>query len=186
MIPLIELWLPVLLAAVAVFIVSSIVHMCTPLHKTDHGALDGEEDILDAIRAKGIQPGSYRFPFVSCMKDMESESAQARYKRGPVGLLTVLPSGLPKMGKSLLHWFLFCILVSIFVAYLARLAMAPGASCSRIAQFTGTAAFLGYGVGAMMDSIWKGVSWGVTAKFLLDGLLYAAATAAVFCWLWPA
>ena len=33
---------------------------------------------------------------------------------------------------------------------------------------------------------WKGVSWGITFKFVIDGLLYGLATGAVFAWLWPA
>ena len=53
-------------------------------------------------------------------------------------------------------------------------------------RLTGTAAFLGYALTNVTNSIWKGVSWGVTAKFLFDGLVYALVTAATFGWLWPA
>jgi len=48
------------------------------------------------------------------------------------------------------------------------------------------AAFLGYALWSVNDSIWKGVAWSTTLKFVLDGLLYALATGAVFAWLWPA
>ena len=36
------------------------------------------------------------------------------------------------------------------------------------------------------DSIWKGVSWCVTSKFMFDGVVYALVTGATFAWLWPA
>jgi hypothetical protein len=36
------------------------------------------------------------------------------------------------------------------------------------------------------DSIWKGVSWGTTARFVFDGVVYALVTGGTFAWLWPA
>ena len=185
MVPLMDLWLAVLLAAVAVFVVSSVIHMCTGMHKNDHAALPDEEAILDALRTRELKPGLYMFPYCKDMKELGTPEGMARYERGPVGFMQIRPSGPPTMGKALLHWFLYCVLVSVFVAYVAGLALGPGASCSRIVQITGTVALLGYGVGSITESIWKGVSWGVTAKFVIDGLFYAAATAAIFCWLWP-
>ena len=47
-------------------------------------------------------------------------------------------------------------------------------------------AFLGYAVGVMNDSIWKGQAWRTTSKFILDGAVYAVLTAGTFGWLWPA
>jgi hypothetical protein len=48
-----------------------------------------------------------------------------KVKRGPVGLLTVLPSGPPVMGKNMVQWFLYCVVISIFAAYLAGRTLAP-------------------------------------------------------------
>ena len=47
-------------------------------------------------------------------------------------------------------------------------------------------AVLGYAFDHVADSIWKGMSWRVTVKFMFDGLLYGLTTAATFAWLWPA
>ena len=47
-------------------------------------------------------------------------------------------------------------------------------------------AFLAYGLSNVTDSIWKGVPWSITAKFLFDGLLYGLTTGAIFAALWPA
>src|SRR5205814_8992836 len=39
---------------------------------------------------------------------MKSAPVIEKFKRGPVGLLTVLPSGPPAMGKNMVEWFLYC------------------------------------------------------------------------------
>ena len=35
-------------------------------------------------------------------------------------------------------------------------------------------------------SIWKGLRWSVTIKFVIDGIIYGLVTAATFAWMWPA
>ena len=52
-------------------------------------------------------------------------------------------------------------------------------------RLTSVVAILGYGVSHIPDSIWKGHRWGVTFKFLLDGVVYGLATGLTFAWLWP-
>ena len=59
-----------------------------------------------------MTPGpAYFFPCFS-FKEMKSAPVIEKMKRGPVGLLTVLPSGPPAMGKSMVQWLrgqdLFC------------------------------------------------------------------------------
>lgn len=181
-----QLWLPILLSAVFVFIVSSIIHMALPIHKGDVGKMKGEDAVLDSLRTAGVTPGAYMFPCAQSMKDMSSPEMVAKMKQGPVGRLTVLPPGGFNMGKSLVFWFLYTVLISVFVAYIAWHALSPGAEYLRVFQTTGAAAVLAYAVGNMHDSIWKGQRWVVTAKFMFDGLLYALVTAGVFGWLWPA
>ena len=39
MVPLVDLWLPILLSAVLVFVASSILHMVIPIHRGDFGKL---------------------------------------------------------------------------------------------------------------------------------------------------
>jgi len=59
---------------------------------------------------------------------MKSPEMIEKSNRGPIGLLTVRPNGAPAMGKFLGQWFLYCIVISIFVAYLTgrtRFAGAP-------------------------------------------------------------
>ena len=55
----------------------------------------------------------------------------------------------------------------------------------KVFQVTGAAAVLAYAVPAVQDSIWKGVPWKITGKFIFDGVVYGLVTAGIFGWLWP-
>jgi hypothetical protein len=185
MVPLVDLWLPILLSAVAVFIASSVIHMCLPFHKADCKGLPGEESILEAMRAQGVQPGEYGFPHAKSMKEMCSPEMIEKQKRGPVGLMSVMPSGGFSMGKCLVQWFLFTVLVGAFAAYIASIGLPRGAAAKDVFRLVGSAAILGYALGNIPNSIWRGMSWKTNAKFIVDGIVYGLATGAIFVWLWP-
>jgi hypothetical protein len=185
MVPISALWMPILVSAVIVFVASSILHMVLPYHKSDYRKLPEEDRVVDALRAVGVTPGPvYHFPHTT-HKDMKSPEVAEKFKRGPVGLLTVIPSGPPAMGKYLGLWFVYCIVVSVLVAIVAGTTLRPGTSYLLVFHLTGLAAFLAYGVGQLQDSIWKGQTCGVTFKHVVDGLIYALLTAGTFGWLWP-
>lgn len=186
MIPLTDLWLPILLSAVFVFIVSSIIHMATPMHKGDFKKLPGEEKVLEAMRAQAVRPGTYMFPCAESMKDCGSPEMIEKFKRGPVGFVTVTPTGAPGMGKNLVQWFLYSILIGVFVAYVTALGLDRGAVYMSVFRLAGTVAILGYAMGALPDSIWKGQKWSITLKFVFDGVVYGLVTGGTFGWLWPA
>jgi len=185
MVSLSALWLPILLSAVFVFVVSSLVHMVLKWHNNDWGAAPNEKDVMAAMRSAGVSPGQYFFPHCADFKDMCTPEMEEKYKAGPVGFMTVLPNGTPGMGKSLTQWFLFSLLISVFVAYIGTLALDPGEDYAKVFQVIGTAGILGYAVSCITDSIWKGVSWMATLKFVLDGVMYGLTTAGTFAWLWP-
>jgi hypothetical protein len=185
MIPLTALWLPILFSAVIVFFASFIMHMVLGYHKSDYRQLPDEERVTNALRNAGVTRGpAYFFPYFS-FKEMKSAPVIEKMKRGPVGLLTVLPNGPPAMGKNLVQWFLYCVVISIFAAYLSGRLLAPGTVFLQVFRVVGTVAFLGYGAAQTQESIWSGRSWGVTCKHLFDSLTYALLTAAIFGWLWP-
>lgn len=185
MITLTSLWMAILVSAVFVFIFSSIMHMVIPIHKNDFQKLPGEESISKEMRNQNIQPGSYSIPRPQSMKDMSSPAMIEKYNQGPVGMLTVLPNGPPAMGKNLVLWFLFSVLVSVFVAYLATMGLDNLTACMDVFRFTSTVAILGYAVSAIPESIWKGQPWSVTFKFIFDGVVYGLVTGSIFAWLWP-
>jgi hypothetical protein len=184
MVPLTALWLPILLAAVIVFVASSILHMVLPYHRSDYQRLPDEDKLTAALRAAGLTRGLYIFPYCT-HKEMKSPAMIEKYKQGPVGMMTVFPSGPPVMPKFLAMWFVYCLLIGFFVAYLTGHTVAPGARYLAVFRVAGTAAFLGYGLGHLSNGIWAGQPWGVTIKHVIDGLVYGLLTAGTFGWLWP-
>lgn len=183
MVPLADLWLPILLSAVVVFIASSIMHMVLPYHRGDYKRLPDEDRVLEAMRS--VRPGFYAFPFSGSMKEMGTPAMMEKYKRGPVGTVTVVPSGPPAMPKLLTMWFVYSVLIGVLVAYLAGRTMAPGTEFPQVFRIVGTAGVLAYAVAHISDFIWRGRPWGMTIKELIDGLVYGLLTGAVFAWLWP-
>ena len=184
MVSLAALWLPILLSAVIVFVASSIMHMVLLYHRNDYGQLPDEDKILATLRSAALKRGLYVFPYCT-HKDMKSPALIEKQKQGPVGFLTIVPSGPPAMPKFLIQWFVYCLLIGFFVAYLAAHTVALGAHYLAVFRVVGTAAFLAYGLGHLSNGIWKGQMWGTTIKEVIDGLVYGLLTAGTFGWLWP-
>jgi hypothetical protein len=184
MVPLAALWLPILLSAIIVFVASSIMHMLLPYHRSDYKQLPDEDKLLAALRAAGLQRGLYMFPFCT-HKDMKSPAIAEKQKQGPVGMMTIFPSGPPAMPKFLGMWFAYCLIIGFFTAYLTGRTIPHGAHYLAVFRVAGTAAFLAYGLGNLSNGIWKGQTWSVTIKEVVDGLVYGLLTAGTFGWLWP-
>src|ERR1044071_5375988 len=152
MIPLTALWLPILLSAVIVFFASFIIHMVLTYHRSDYRRLPDEDRVTDALRNADVKPGpDYFFPYGS-FEEMKSAPMIEKMKRGPVGFVTVLPSGPPAMGKNLIQWFLYCVVISLFVAYLSGRLLAPGAAFLQVFRIVGVAGLLGYGAAHAQES----------------------------------
>jgi hypothetical protein len=184
MVPLTALWLPIVLSAVIVFLASSIMYMLLPYHRSDYRQLPDEDKLLATLRDAGLKRGLYHFPFCS-HKEMNSPAMMEKFKQGPVGMLTVFPSGPPAMPKFLGMWFVYCLVIGFFVAYLTGHTVAEGAHYLAVFRVAGTAAFLAYGLGHLSNAIWKGQTLGMTLKEVFDGLIYGLLTAGTFGWLWP-
>jgi hypothetical protein len=180
-----ELWLPIVLSAVFVFLVSSVLHMLLPIHKSDFRKLPGEEPLTAEMRKRGVGPGAYAFPHCGSMKEMSSPEMKARLAQGPVGTLIVRSPASMNMGAALAQWFLFTLVVGLLVAHIAWPVLPRGAHYTHVFHVVGLASFLAYGFSSVTDSIWKGMPWSTSFKFLFDGLLYALVTAGTFGWLWP-
>jgi len=185
MVGIIELWLPILLSAVIVFVVSSIIHTVTPWHKNDYSKLPNEDKVMDALRPFAIPPGDYMMPRPSSSKEMRSPEFLEKMKKGPVVIFTVIPSGPHGMGKNLVQWFLYSVVIGIFAAYVAGRALTPGAEYLSVFRFAGTTAFVGYSLALWQMSVWYHRSWSTTIKATIDGLIYGLLTAGTFGWLWP-
>lgn len=179
------LWLPIVLSAVLVFVLSAIIHMALKYHNRDYTRLPNEDAVRAALRAGNPAPRQYVFPYAAEMKEMESPEVQQKFVEGPVGVLYLRRPGPPTMGPMLAQWFLFCLVVSFFVAYLAAITLSPGAEYLQVFRVVGAAAFLAYAAATVPASIWMGKPWVVTGKEVFDGLVYGLVTAGTFGWLWP-
>ncbi|HXF95304.1 MAG TPA: hypothetical protein VNI61_04310 [Gemmatimonadales bacterium] len=185
MVPLTSLWLPILVSAVLVFVVSSIIHMVLPYHRNDFAAVPREREVAAALRPFGIPPGEYMIPRAANLAEAKTAEFQEKLKQGPVMLMTVFPNGPFSMGKQLAQWFAYCVVVGIFAAYLASRTLSPGAEYLAVFRVTGTVAFAGYSLALIQGAIWAGRRWSTTLKSVFDGLVYGLLTAGVFGWLWP-
>jgi hypothetical protein len=183
---LLPLWLPVLVAAVSVFVASSLIHMVFKWHNSDYKKLSNEEAVLAAIRAGSPAPGQYVLPHCADMKDLQNEEMQKKFREGPVGFMTLKQPGPPTIGGALFKWFVFNIVVAVIVGAIAMHIYGPRADANRAAgHLVGVLSFLTYAGSSIQAGIWMGKPWGSVAKDLLDGAIYAAVSGLSFCWLWP-
>lgn len=185
MVPLTMLWLPILLSAIGVFVLSALIHMALGYHANDYRPLPRESEVMAALRPFAIPPGDYAMPRPKDMAEHRTEAYRQRAEEGPVAYLTVLPNGAPGMGRELLLWFLYSVVVGVFAGYIAGRALGPGSSFANVLRFAGATAFVGYSLALWQQTIWYRRSWSSTLKSTWDGLLYALLTGAVFAWLWP-
>jgi hypothetical protein len=180
-----SLILPIVVSSVIVFVASSLIHMVLPWHKNDYPKMPNEDRVADALRPLGIPPGDYLLPRPATRDDMKSPEFQEKMKKGPVVMMTVMPNGPMSMGRSLLQWFVYLLVVGVFAAYVTGRALPHGAPYLRVFRFAGATAFLGYSAALWQMSIWYRRKWGITLKTTVDGLIYALLTAGTFGWLWP-
>ena len=185
MVSLTELWLPILLAAVFVFLASWLFHMFLPHHRSDYAKVPREDEFMAAVGQFNIPAGDYSVPRPAGMKDMQSPEFQAKWKKGPVLWMTVLPRGQNFMGRSLAEWFVYCLVVSVFAAYICTRALQRGAPYLEVSRFASTMAFAAYGLALWQNSIWYRRKWSTSLKSNLDAIVYGFLTGGAIGWLWP-
>jgi hypothetical protein len=180
------LWLPILASAVAVFILSSIIHMALPFwHRSDYRPLPNEAAVLDALRPLNIPPGEYMAPRPASNEDMRSESFREKMNRGPVFQINLLKPGPVSLGRPLALWFVYLLVVAFVVAHVTTIAVGSDTGTRRIFHTVALTAFMGY-----VMALWQAVIWFqrpvLTAlKATIDGAVYAVVTGMIFVYLWP-
>ena len=185
MVPLSTLWLPLVLSAVIVFFASFVMHMVLPYHRSQLKKVPREDETMAALRPLAIPPGDYGMPFAGSPAALKDPAWLEKRSKGPVMLLTVMPNGPYSMGKNLVQWFVYSLVVSAFSGYIASRARGPGVDYLAVFRFVGASAFLGYSMALAQSSIWAARQWSSTAISMFDGLVYALLTAGTFGWLWP-
>jgi hypothetical protein len=185
MTPLTALWLPILVSAVIVFVMSSIIHMTSPWHRNDYPKIPREDEVMDSLRPLGIPPGDYMVPRCNTHAEMRTPEFAEKLKRGPVMIVTMLPAGPFSMGRNLGLWFVYLVVVSAFAACIAGRVFGAGAEYMAVFKLVTIVAFLGYAMALWQMWIWYHRSLATTIKATVDGLIYAMLTAGSFGWLWP-
>ena len=182
---LIHLWLPIVVAAIFVFVASSLIHMVFKWHNSDYRKLANEDDVMAALRAGSAAPGQYVVPHCADMKQMQNEAMQAKYRQGPVGFVTLIKSGPPNIGPSLIKWFVFNLAVASVAGAITLHTLGATAHAPSAGHLAGLLSLLAYAGGSVQQGIWMGRPWVSVSKDLLDALIYATVSALAFWWLWP-
>lgn len=180
MIELTALWLPIVLATVAIFIYSSMAWMMLPHHRPDYAKLEKEDEVMDFVRGLDLADGNYMFPCASSPEDMKSEEMQKKWNDGPRGTLSVMPNHSmgANIGKTFLVWA-----VSVFsIAYLATMGVTDQATPMLVFRFFATAGLLVYFVALVPGSIWYHSR---IQGHLIDAIVHALVLGGLFAWLWP-
>ena len=154
MVPIMSLLVPVLLAAVLVFVASSVIHMLLPYHRTDFAKVPMEDEVMAAMRPFTIPPGEYVIPYAGSPAMMKDPGYLEKVKAGPAAFMTVAPSEVPSMGAQLALWFAYCVVVGVFAAYVTGRALPAGADALQVFRFSGTVTFISYSVANWQNSIW--------------------------------
>ena len=97
MISIFSLWLPILLSAVFVFIISSLIHMLLPYHKNDFGKVPNEDGVMEALRKFDIPPGEYAIPNASSSAAMKDPEFKAEAKKLKVDIRPVSGEEIQKL-----------------------------------------------------------------------------------------
>lgn len=185
MISVTQLLVPALVAAVLVFVASSLIHMMTPWHAGDFQKLPNEDAVLAALRPFSLTSGQYVAPRPASMKDMGSPEFQAKVKLGPSVMISVMPTGQTGMAQQLVLWFVYNVVVALFAGYVTGKALRLGADYIVVFKFVAAITFAANTMALWQMSIWYRRPWIVTVKSTIDGLIYACLTAGAFAWLWP-
>jgi hypothetical protein len=182
-ITILSLWLPILLSAVAIYVVSSFIHMVLPYHRSDYSGLSNEDQVLDLLRGAGT--GNYMAPYCASSAAMKEPTVKAKIARGPMVTLYVKAGGGFDMPGTLARWFAYALLVSILAAYLCSRTLQAGADYLTVFRVAGFTVFVAIGGATPVPSIWYGQKWSTCAKSLFDSLVYGLLAGGVFGWLWP-
>lgn len=183
MVDLLDLWLPILLCAVVLFIASFLAWAISPHHKPDVKYLPDEDALFALLRAQNVEPGQYMFP--KCEHaDSKNPEMLARYKAGPWGLLRVWP-GPVNMGKNLAATFTMFLVVSAAIGYLASMAFGPGEQFGDVFVFTALAGVLAHTAGGILGEIWFTKPLRAKIMDFVDGVVYGLLTGLIFALLWP-
>ncbi len=83
-----HLWIPILVSAAGVWIISALCWTAIGHHNKDTGTIPNEQEFIDTIKRMDIPAGNYGFPDFKKCKDMPKDQKR-KWPEGPMGLLRV-------------------------------------------------------------------------------------------------
>lgn len=180
-----ELWAPIVLSAVIAWIVSAIIWTVAPHRKAEWSGVTDEERFLGTIRSMSLGAGYYMFPFCGDAAQMKDEAFKKRWNEGPIGVLHVW-SHRRSMGACMIGSFVFNLVASVFIAYIAwnSLDGRAGLDYLKVFQITGATAFMAYSFALIPGGIWFGKPIRSMVYDVVEGLVIGLLTGGVFGWLW--
>ena len=117
MVEILDLWLPIVLSTVVVFVLSFMMWMVFPHHRKDWKATTDEDALMQAIADQGLQGGQqYNFPHCDGPEAMKDPAWNEKYTKGPKGFLILMPDGPPDIPQSMVKSTLYNLVMTIFVA----------------------------------------------------------------------
>lgn len=179
-----DLWLPILITCFVVFFASSIMWMLLPHHKKDILFLkDKEAPFFETLNALNLTPGLYMYPGCDGA-DYKTDEGKAKWNAGPWGTLNVYPAR-PNFGMNLAKTFIAYSIITIMVAYITGINLAPGAEYMEVFRVAGTTAILGHCMGSIVGDTFLGKPKRFMITCFIDGLVYAMITAGILASMWP-
>jgi hypothetical protein len=129
-----QLWLPILLSGIGVWVASAFAWMAIGNHKRDRDAIPNEQELVDTVARPNFRPGNYGFPDFCQHDNLPREARMNALKalddKHPQGLLRVW--GPTNMGANMLFTFLFYLVTSAVLAYLGWADFPHGAPSATI------------------------------------------------------
>jgi hypothetical protein len=176
------LWLPILISSVVLFVLSALAWTVSPHHRGDYKNSGCEDGLQDFLRKEQIKPGRYMFPFANGDPNKDPV-LKKKMEDGPVGVLTVF-NGI-HMGSNLIWTYVYFLVTSALMAYLAWFAMDghPDKSFMRVFRLVGTAGILIFNCSSIPNDIWFKRP---IVTNLFDGVVYGLTIGLIFASLWPA
>lgn len=179
---LVTLWLPILVATVALWFLSFFSWVFLPHHFGDFKKLDSENDLMELVKQSNIAPGNYMFPCANSKQEQGSKEFQELYARGPRGTLNVY--NMPHMGSNMFQTILYFFVTALTIAYITNVACPPGVDetdFTKVFRVAGTIGVLTYASSGLLHRIWfKARKW----TDMLDGAAYGVVLGLIFASLW--
>jgi hypothetical protein len=178
-----DLWLPILLSALALHISSFIAWVVLPHHFSDKMKIDGEDKVMRLVKELDLAPGNYMFPYGSTKAEQATPEFQAKYNQGPVGCLDVYPK--LNMGANLGYTLLYFLATAIVIGYITHVACPPrtdGTDFMKVFRFAGTVGVLTYSSSGILNRIW------FKARMItdfVDGIVFGLILGLIFAVLYP-